>query len=324
MSSHTPILFITFNRPDHTRRVFDVIRQQRPGVLYIFQDAPREKNLSDVEKCKEVRAIFEKGIDWECNLQTYYAKSNLGCGKGPATAISWFFEQLEQGIILEDDCLPHTDFFPYCEELLEKYKYNESVFFIAGSSFQPQSKKYEESYYFGCGAYATWGWATWKRSWANFDYYLQDIDNKSVRKIIDKYFRESRQKSFWMEVYEILKTDRYNESCWDYQFYFSCWKKNMLAVVPNTNLISNIGYDQFATHTFSSSHPAANILTKSIYPLSHPEEIKLNYKADFYVHCHYIRNHEYGWKGIRTTLLRINKWIKRMFGYQGSWIKKSK
>jgi len=126
MSSHTPILFITFNRPDHTRRVFDVIRQQRPGVLYIFQDAPREKNLSDVEKCKEVRAIFEKGIDWECNLQTYYAKSNLGCGKGPATAISWFFEQLEQGIILEDDCLPHTDFFPYCEELLEKYNLSSS------------------------------------------------------------------------------------------------------------------------------------------------------------------------------------------------------
>jgi len=304
--------------------VFDVIRQQRPDVLYIFQDAPREHNSKDVQKCKDVRAIFDNNIDWHCDLHTYYPTSNLGCGHGPANAISWFFEQVEQGIILEDDCLPHADFFPYCEELLEKYKDNLSVSFVAGSGFWKPSIRHQASYYFGCGAYATWGWATWKRSWKNFDYYLQSLTDISVKELIKKYFIESRQRSFWMDVYANLKKDRYSESCWDYQFYFSCWQKSMLAVIPNKNLISNIGYDRYATHTFSSTHPAANVLTKRILPLLHPKEIKLNRKADFYVHRNYIRNHEYGWKGFRTTLLKINKWIKKVFGYQGSWIKKNK
>jgi hypothetical protein len=106
-----PILLITFNRPTHTRKVLEVIRAQQPKQLFVFQDGARNNNEKDTIKCAEVRKVVKELVDWDCELKTYYSEVNLGCGPGPASAITWFFENVEQGIILEDDCIPHTDFF---------------------------------------------------------------------------------------------------------------------------------------------------------------------------------------------------------------------
>jgi len=317
----TPVLLITFNRPEHTRKVFETVKQQQPSRLFVFQDAPREGNPNDEEKCRAVKAIFEEPMDWECDLKMLTPGENLGCGKGPATAITWFFENVEEGIILEDDCLPHPDFFEFCEILLEKYRHNPKISFIGGSSFQKSSKKYPYSYYFGSGYYGTWGWATWKRIWRNFDYYLQTIDKKLMYQLIQQYFKEPRQREYWKEIFYHVKKDRFNDTCWDYQFYFSVWKNNLLAIIPYYNLITNIGYDENGTHTTSDKHPAANIETKSIFPLKHPKSIKLNIRADFYLHKNFAIPYEYGWNGIKRIPYRLNKRLKLWTGHEGKWFK---
>jgi hypothetical protein len=324
MSFQTPILLITFNRPDHTRQVFDAIKKQRPAHLFVFQDGARAGNERDAVNCPAVRAIVDESIDWTCDFHTFYSEKNLGCGKGPATAISWFFDNIEQGIIFEDDCLPHPDFFEYCEILLEKYKNDERIAFIGGSSFQNPNKTYKESYYFSSGFYGTWGWATWKRSWLDFDYYLETMDEKRMNKFIKKYFKEVRERVFLKDIFSVVKENRLNETCWDYQFYFSEWEKNKLAIIPYVNLITNIGYDEMGTHTFSNDHPAAKLTTNSILPLKHAKLIKLNTNADFYVFKNYTLSYEYGWSGFKRIPYRMNKRIKSLFGVKGSWIPKNK
>lgn len=319
----TPILLITFNRPNHTRRVFEEIKKQKPKQLFIFQDGARQNNEADIEKCAAVRAIFTEPLDWDCELKTYYSDKNLGCGQGPATGISWFFEHVEQGIIMEDDCLPHPDFFSYCEELLKRYKEDDKISFVGGSSFQNQKGLYKESYYYSAGPFATWGWATWRRSWCKFDYFLDEISTEQMRNLIHKYFKEGKQRTYWIEIYEMVKENQCKDTCWDYQFYMSCWKDSMLAIAPYTNLITNIGFCDEATHTFGEEHPAANRTTSFIYPLSHPSCIDLNKKADFYVHKNYIAPYEYGLIGLKRIPYRLNKKIKKIFNHKGSWIKKT-
>lgn len=124
----TPILLITFNRSEHTRRVLTEILKQEPQLLYICQDGAREGNENDHIKCQEVRDVVKeltsayKSSHEHFTLHTLYQSKNLGCGPGPAAGITWFFEHVEMGIILEDDAVPHPDLFEYAATLLEKYK----------------------------------------------------------------------------------------------------------------------------------------------------------------------------------------------------------
>lgn len=317
----TPILLITFNRPEHTLRVLEEIKKQQPAYLFFFQDAPRTGHPTDDVNCSAVRNILDKPLEWDCEVKTFYSETNLGCGKGPSSAISWFFEQVETGIIFEDDCLPHSDFFSYCEQLLFKYRDDNRISFIGGSGFQDSKKLHKSSYYFGSGSYGTWGWAGWRRSWNFFDYYIESIDRQTMKSLIQKYFKNFRQREFWLEIFDVVKNNRFNESCWDYQFYFSCWQKGMLAIIPYKNMITNIGYDTEGTHTLANNHPAANLYTTTIFPLIHPNRIKLNIKADFYVFKNYTLSYEYGLSGLKRLPHRVNKRLKRFLNHTGSWSK---
>ena len=158
---NTPILFIIFNRPDTAKKVFKKIQKIEPKQLFIAADGPRKNKPEDVELCKQTREILN-GINWDCELITLLREENVGCKKGPADAISWFFEHVEEGIILEDDCLPSDSFFPFCEELLEKYRYDTRIMHIGGSIQLPDYEN-PDSYYFSRLSHV-WGWATWKRA----------------------------------------------------------------------------------------------------------------------------------------------------------------
>lgn len=180
MAFRIPILLITFNRPDHVRRVLTEIRKQQPTELYICQDGAREGNENDRIKCQEVRAVVTELVDWPCELHTLYQPQNLGCGPGPATGISWFFEKVEQGIVMEDDCLPHPDFFGYCEELLDRYKEDERIMYISSTLYIDKwhcDGSYGFSHYMMTGA-----WASWSRAWKGFDLDLHNLDAKVLRK----------------------------------------------------------------------------------------------------------------------------------------------
>ena len=321
----TPILLITFNRPDHTRRVLTEILKKEPQLLYVCQDGAREGNDNDILKCQEVRnliseltSVYAEGHQ-NFTLYTLYQHKNLGCGAGPADGITWFFENVERGIIIEDDCLPHPDFFEYCEELLIKFNDDVRVGFIGGCNYIPRNTS--ASYSFSGGHHQTWGWASWRRTWSNFDYTLQNISPSIFKRILQEYCISWRQKEYWWAIYELVKYNQMNNSCWDYQFLFSCWREHQMAVTPAVNLVSNIGFGAGATHT-NSYNPLLCNRSYSIMPLVHPHEISLDKNIDYSLLKQYVAPYDYGiYNVFKRGGYFVNRYIKRVLNHKGSWIK---
>jgi hypothetical protein len=274
----TPILFLIFNRPEITTIVFEEIRKLKPKYLFIAADGHRENIINEAEKCKKTREIVLNGIDWECEVKTLLRNKNLGCAIAVAGAITWFFENIEQGIILEDDCLPHPSFFNYCELLLEKYKYDEKIFAIDGANFQNGKKRGTYSYYFSSYT-LTWGWATWRRAWKHFDIDLRDLDNFKKKKII----RNKTVRKHWIPKFEKIKNGDLNvHQAWDYQWLFAMWNHNGVSITPNFNLISNLGFGEDSTHTKVINNNLSYLPTKDIGIITHPKSVVINKKADQY------------------------------------------
>lgn len=297
----TPILLILFNRIESARFVFNEIKKQKPLYLYIAADGPRPHRPDDVEKCQNVRNLINQ-IDWECELKTLFSDENLGCAKGPMTAITWFFENEEQGIILEDDCIPHPDFFGYCKEMLAYYKDNESVMVISGNNFQTGIQRGDASYYFS--AYSnTWGWASWRRAWVNYDFYLNNYTLKEFKTAVGHYFSSWHERQMWIDKFLCMKKQGLN--AWDYQFTFHIWKNKGMCINPNTNLVTNIGVDVDATNT--QFKDAVNLDAFPILPIKHFKDLKINTDADNYFYKKYLHKSfiQLIWRFIwRTFLLK--------------------
>ena len=324
MPYQVPILLITFNRPDHTRQVLSRILEVQPQNLYVFQDGAREGNEADLQKCAQVREVVEKLTkDTATQLHTFFSDKNLGCGPGPASAITWFFDNVEQGLVFEDDCVPHPDFFAYCELLLNKYKEDERVALIGGCNYGYKIKD-GTSYDFGSGHHQTWGWASWRRVWKYFDYTLLDYSEEEFYKVVCGYYKSFRQRDYWNRVFKLVKKDQLNGSCWDYQFYFSLWRRKMFAIYPCVNLISNVGFGDDATHTNSQSNEMLSRQTAPILPLRHPESVALNRKIDDFMMRSYIIPYQYGVSGLKRFPYRVNSFVKHLVGHEGPWLKKKK
>lgn len=279
MSFSTPILFLIFNRPEITQNVFDEIKKQKPKYLYVAADGARSNVVADMEKCRATRELVIEGVDWDCEVKTLFRDENLGCGIAVSQAITWFFDNVEQGIILEDDCLPHPSFFGYCATLLERYKGAEQVFGITGDNFQNGILRGNSSYYFS-RYFHIWGWASWRRAWIHYDYGLQHLEKFNKSKIIYKIDKRKIFENYWISIFK--KTANKEIDTWDYQLLFSLWNNNGLIVTPNVNLISNIGFGKEATHTTESSI-FEKMVTKDIGKLIHPKRIQVDKKADRYV-----------------------------------------
>ncbi|MFC5413072.1 nucleotide-diphospho-sugar transferase [Larkinella bovis] len=245
----TPILLIIFNRPDTTQRIFDIIRVVKPKYLFIAADGPRPDNPTDIEACRAARAIIEQ-VDWPCTVRTLFRTENRGCGQGPAEAITWFFDHVEEGIILEDDCLPTEDFFDFCTKMLTYYRGSPNISVISGTNLMLKWKSTRQPYLF-CLTGPTWGWATWKRAWQYFDYNLTEWGNESNRDIVKKLLREVEYK-YWGTIFDELYKCRRTD-VWDYQWYLARLINCPISIVPSVNLVSNIGYGKGATHTIYKS-----------------------------------------------------------------------
>ena len=277
------ILFLIFNRPENTSKVLEKIRQIKPKKLYVSADGPRKNNLKDKKKINETRDIIEK-IDWDCVIKKRYNDENLGCKESISQALKWFFENEESGIILEDDCLPHIDFFNFCQELLLKYKNNHDVMAITGNNFH-NGKKFGEASYFFSSNHHCWGWASWRRvinlydknikfwpEWKNSNDFQKKISNKNEQK-------------YWTKIFNAIYNNEIDS--WAYPFQ-ACLKKNAgLTVTPNVNLVSNIGFGVSATHTKMLDSNLNNMPVSPLKNIIHPNEIKQNQEADellFYNH----------------------------------------
>lgn len=273
----TPVALLIFKRPETTEKVFEAIRQAKPPKLLVVADGPRADKPGEAEQCAAARAIIDR-VDWDCEVLKNYSDVNLGCGLRPATGITWVFEQVEEAIIFEDDCLPHPTFFQFCEELLSKYRNDERVMAIAGTSLVGEWRSPLQSYYFSQFG-GNWGWASWRRAWKFFDYNIKLFPQLLEAQFLEHYLREPKYYLYWkklfQEIYEF--PDR---SCWDYQWLLACWMQNGLRICPEVNLITNIGFGANATHTFSDN-PLANVQTQEInLPLKHPQFMIQDFQAD--------------------------------------------
>jgi len=261
----TPILLVTFNRPKHTSEVLAQIKLQQPRYLYVFQDGARDEIPEDREKCKAVRELINREVDWNCNLKTLYEEKNLGCGYGPVKAISWLFENEEQGIILEDDIVPSKDFFRFSVEMLIKYRDDNRIWMISGMNRMERWKPNCQSYVF-TRLGNTWGWASYRRAWKYFDHdmitWFTGDGKAKINKIVGEKKFEAYEKDFDFHC----SPERRND-VWDYHWHFARLYYSGLCVVPSVNLVSNIGFDQESTHTFGKD---SSITTLKIIDLVFP------------------------------------------------------
>lgn len=276
---NTPILFLIFNRIETTTQVFKAIRDLKPPKLYIAADGPRNNICGESEKVKEVRDYVTKNIDWKCDVDTLFRQENLGCKMAVSKAISWFFSNEEKGIILEDDCLPNSSFFYYCQDLLAKYENDMRIWHIGGvSTLAEQDIKISESYYFSKFNHI-WGWATWSNRWSNYDVNINNLENFLQRDCLSSVTSNNLLKKFWINNF--FKVSKNQIDTWDYQWYFTTWLNNGLSIIPKKNLVTNIGFGPNATHTSSEESKLSKMKSEELnFPLKHPSLLYPNHYLD--------------------------------------------
>jgi hypothetical protein len=269
MDQNVPVLLIIFNRPEKTRLVVDALRKVRPNRLFIAADGPRTNHPEDQEKCCNARKIATD-IDWPCNIKTKFQTENIGCDPNVASAIGWFFEQVEYGLIIEDDCIPHPHLFTFCGELFERYADDERIMQISG--FSPyKSRKHDYDYHFS-RAFRCWGWGTWRRAWNHFTPSVEQFTYEDAYQILKGYYPSNAALKPRNTQFYQFKQGQLNN--WDFQWNMACFSQNGLCIVPEKNLIKNIGFGNDATHTIKRNSIFAGFEVHSIkFPLCHPPYI---------------------------------------------------
>lgn len=273
----TPVVLIIFKRADTTEQVFAAIRQAKPEKLFVIADGPRANSLDEAQKCAATRAIIER-VDWQCEVLTNYADTNMGLKQRVSSGLDWVFSLVEEAIILEDDCVPHPSFFRFCEELLVKYRHDERVMSITGTNlleeWKSEHQSYHFSYYFNC-----WGWATWKRVWDSYDVNMElwskpEIQNRVRDVIADRQQFLNRKKALDDTYIGTTKS-------WAYQFFFMCLMHSGLCITPAVNLVSNLGFTDEGTNT-KSVDKRANLPTNTIdFPLKEPLGFAVDREYDY-------------------------------------------
>ena len=277
-SLETPVLLIVFNRPDKARQSFAEIRKAQPKKLYLAGDGPRHEE--ERARCEECRALAQQ-VDWDCEVHTLFRDENVGCGRGPYESINWLFEHEETGIILEDDCLPHPSFFTFCDEVLARYRHDTRVMHVAGTYYLGDWQNDPDYSYRFSQHGATWGWATWRRAWQHYDYELKQFPELRQKGYFDNFFTLEKEKRYRLNLFQQTYDDPASVDWWDYQWDFARYSQNGLSIVPNVNLISNIGFGEDATHTFNSDRKEANLEMKGLaLPLRHPPFVMRDYESD--------------------------------------------
>jgi hypothetical protein len=277
MTLSTPVAFIIFNRPDTTDRVFQAIRQAQPQQLLVIADGPRADRPGEAEKCAATRAIIDR-VDWECEVLTNYSDTNLGCKYRVSSGLDWVFSEVEEAIILEDDCLPDPSFFLFCQTLLEKYRDDARIMVINGNNFLPERKQVAESYYFSKYVHI-WGWATWRRAWRHYDVDMSSWPALRDQGLLNILFDDPVEQEYWRKIFDEVSDGKIDT--WDYQWTYSCWLQSSLNIIPDVNLISNIGFRSDATHTTGDS-PWSEMPLGTINLSSHPPFVLRNWGADRY------------------------------------------
>lgn len=278
MPLETALLLLIFNRPDQTAQVFAAIRAARPVRLYVAADGPRPDRPGEVERCAQAREIAT-AVDWPCEVSILFRDSNLGCKRAVSGALDWFFGEEEAGIVLEDDCLPHSDFFSFCEALLERYAEDERVSVITGDNFQHGRRRGDASYYFSKYNHV-WGWASWRRAWQLYDREMSFWPDWKGSMAWHKRIPDAVERNYWEAIFDRFR--RGEIDTWDYSWTASLWYRGGLTATPNMNLVTNIGIGPDATHTLAVEEQTG-MPVSPLGPLTHPAQVEQDRHADRYV-----------------------------------------
>jgi acetyltransferase-like isoleucine patch superfamily enzyme len=327
MFLNTPILFLIFNRPNTTQQVFERIRQVKPKFLYVAADGPRENKLGEADICQKTRDLVLDNIDWDCEIKTLFREKNLGCKYAVSSAIDWFFEQVEEGIILEDDVIVDITFFEFCQRLLTFHKHDEKIMHISGFNISPKSSiKYQDYFYSYFGT--VWGWATWARAWKYYDVELINFETYKD-KVLSYFPRHTHQNR--LELYESIISGKLNT--WDIQWTFARLLNSGLSIIPKVNLVKNIGFSKESTHTHSqplwAKVPVKSINSDFIFnhiikpnalydekhiAFSHPKSGALKKTSIIYLFKSFIRKQllKYSYKSFKTSDNQIPDWTKNL------------
>lgn len=273
----TPVVLAVFNRLETTERVFNAIREARPTKLLVIADGPRADRPGEADKCRAVRQLVER-VDWPCELLTHFAEENMGCKRRISSGLDWVFSQVEEAIILEDDCVPSQSFFWFCQELLARYRDDARVMAISGDDFLADSGRQVASYWFSKYP-QVWGWATWRRAWAHYDVTLQDWPAYARSPAFAAQCPNRRERRYWRGCFD--RTYAGQIDTWDYQWVFACWKRQGLTLLPTRNLVSNIGLTPGATHLVIEDERIHNLPAQELAALHHPAAVQHDEAADW-------------------------------------------
>lgn len=276
MSYSTPVVFLIFRRPELTAQVFEQIRAAKPAKLLVVADGPR--NAEEVHLCQQAREVTEQ-IDWDCEVLRNYSDINLGCRDRVSSGLTWAFEQVEEAIILEDDCLPNPSFFFYCETLLNYYRHDERVMVISGDNFQDGQQRNSYSYYFSKYNHC-WGWATWRRAWKYWEFSPEKWTKFRDAGLMKFVSDNPDEEKYWTSKFNNLFLEEKPNS-WAHAWTFACWSQGGLTVLPHVNLVSNIGFGSDGTHT-QGKGKFANMFNEEIGKISHPPFVIRHREADVY------------------------------------------
>lgn len=278
---NTPILLIIFNRPDKVERLIDSLRSVKSTRVYVSADGPRNSVPTDVARCARARAVIGQ-IDWPCEIVTNFHERNTGADFGPEKAINWFFNNVDEGIILEDDCIAHPDFFRFAKEMLARYRTNDQVMMISGNNFQNETTRGDGSYYFSKYP-STWGWASWKRAWGHYDTKTSGYREFIKKNILDTICQSRVEKKYWARFFWKIHSGKLKH--WDIKWIFAIWNNNGISVTPNVNLVQNVGFGHDATHTFKNDK-TMEVRATALGEIIPPSTITVDKKADAYLFKH--------------------------------------
>jgi len=273
----TPVVFVVFNRPDCTARSLAAIRAARPQRLFVVADGPRPDRPGEAALCAEVRALVEHGLDWPCEVIRDYAPANLGCAHRVVTGLNKVFSQVNEAIVLEDDCVADRSFFPFCAELLDRYRHQSEIWHIGGANFQAVAQP--GSYYFSRYNHV-WGWAAWKRSWVLFDWEMKDWPSVRETGWLREQLGDPWAARYWRDGFDSVLAGRVDS--WAYRWTYAMWRHGGLAVLPGVNLVRNIGFGGDATHSRKADHQLSRPAAEMVFPLRHPAKVERDRRADSY------------------------------------------
>ena len=280
---NTPILITAWRRVEKLEELLLTLKKNKPRKIYISCDGPRENFPNDKKLIKKVKKTIDQIINWDCEIYKQYNNKNLGCRGAMKKAIDWFFNNETEGIILEDDCIPNEEFLIYCSTLLKKYRKNHKIWNISGVNFQKGISRGDGSYYLS-KYFHCWGWATWRDRWLNFDNFINSWAKAKENLLLESIFRDPLEIKYWSKIFDNFYLYGTPDT-WDIEWAYTCFINEGYTVIPNVNLVRNIGFDKEATHTKFTIDNHSN--DEMILPISHPTFLITNNSADrftFYNH----------------------------------------